>query len=121
MGTEEISCHRAGGHHERFRPVDQSGEYEIDGCDLIDDRTEDSFHRIHLVDVGQSKTTERSQHENADASAEIAAIDRHAELEQNCRPDGAMVRGDVRLGLIGEPGEATEDALGHEEDRGKEY
>ncbi len=28
VGTEEISRHRAGGHRERFRPVDQSGEYE---------------------------------------------------------------------------------------------
>src|SRR5262245_3901142 len=81
MGAEKISGDSPGGHHERFRPVDQSGEYEIRRRNLIDDRTEDRFHRIHLVDVVQSKATERSQHEDADAGAEITAIDRDAELE----------------------------------------
>src|SRR5207247_4825430 len=56
--AEEIPGQRAHGHHERFRPINQSREDEIDWRDLMDERAEDGLDAIHLMNVGESQIAE---------------------------------------------------------------
>src|SRR5947207_9179991 len=49
MRTQKITGQRAGGHYKRFRPVDQSGEDEIDRRHLVDERTEDGLEAVNFV------------------------------------------------------------------------
>src|SRR5438552_9092273 len=117
---EKISGHRSQRHYQRFRPVDQSGEDEINRRDLIDERTEDGLDGVHLVNVGETETTQRGKHQNANAGAEVAAVNRHEKLKQDGRPDRATVWRRVCHGRVGKVGEATERALGDKKDRRKE-
>ncbi len=50
------------------------------------------------MNIGQSQQTECREHENADAGAKIAAIERYAELKQASAHQPAG--GDLAVGLV---------------------
>src|SRR5437870_2573312 len=62
----------------------------------------------------EANKAERCQHENADARAEVAAIDRYRELKENGAPD--CLRGDVLFGSFGPAAETSKGSLRQEND-----
>ena len=68
-----------------------------------------SLERVHLVDVAQPDEPQRSQHQNANARAEVAAVYRHSELEQNRPPNRVALC--LRRDWAPQVGEPPEGAL----------
>jgi hypothetical protein len=100
--------------------MDEAGGNEPTGSDEVDDRTEDGFKRVHFVNLRQSYIAERSEHEDADAGAEIAAINGDEELENDCEPNGAFAA--ASLGPVAWFGcETLQQSLREEQESGEEY
>ena len=97
-------------------PLNQAGQNEPKRGDHIDQRAQDRFQSVHLVNVAQPDEPEAGQHQNADSGAEIAAVNGHRQLEQNWDPDREIMR---THGLaVGLP-ETAKDPLRQEENRRK--
>src|ERR1700722_13765438 len=62
-------------HCDSLRPQNGAGDNERDGGDPVDDCAENGFERVHLVDVGHAHGSEHGEVHDADAAAEIAAVD----------------------------------------------
>ena len=81
MGTQIVTRQRTQGHHAPFPPVNQSSEDEPSRRNKINQRAEDGLERVHLVNVAQPHDSERSQHEDSNTGAEVAAVNGDRELE----------------------------------------
>ena len=79
---------RADGHHERLRPQDGAADDECDSGDSVDDCAEDGFERVHFVDVGHAHGGEHGEVHDADAAAEVAAVDGDEEFEDGGADEG---------------------------------
>src|SRR5262245_12462200 len=77
--AQKITCDGSNRHESRCGPVDQPGEDEHDGRDQVYQRAENRFQRVHLMNVAQPHEPQRREHQNADARAEITAVNSHAE------------------------------------------
>ena len=84
--------------------------------DAVDRDRQQVLQPVHLMDVGVPHQTERRQHHDPDARAEIAAVDPDHQLKQH-RP-----RQPVRAGLMegGQVEAALQRLLHHEQARGEQ-
>src|SRR5437773_11301739 len=87
--------HPPGRHRERDRPVDDPSEREHDDGHAVDARPAPVLEPVHTMDVGESHEPQRSEHEDADAGAEVAAVHSDEELrheEARARSFGLRAR-----------------------------
>ena len=90
VGTEIAADDRTDGHHQGLRPEDCAADDEGDRGDAVDDGAEDGLERIHFVDVGHTHGGEHGEVHDADAAAEVAAVDGDEEFEMEA-PMRALV------------------------------
>src|SRR5258708_18492035 len=81
MRREIATDDGAKGHDRGLLPRDCSGGNKGERSHAIDDAAEHDFERVHGVHVRHANSREHGQRHDANAAAEIAAIDRHDKLE----------------------------------------
>src|SRR5438552_2936405 len=72
--------HPAGRHREGDRPVDDPSEREHDDGHAVDAGPAPVLEPVHAMDVGESREPQGSEHEDADAGAEVTAVHGDEEL-----------------------------------------
>src|SRR3984893_8728731 len=69
------SRNRANRHDDRPLPMDQTGNDECDNRRRVHQYREQNFQAVHQPNVAEPEKGERGKHKNANAAAEIAAVD----------------------------------------------
>src|SRR6185295_19233310 len=75
--------HGARDHDQRRRPVDRTAGDEVGRGHAVDAQVEEVLEAVHGVDVGEPEEAEHRESEDADAGAEVAAVDGDGELEED--------------------------------------
>ena len=115
-GSRVVAEEGAEGEDARFWPIDEATGDEPGGGDEIEEGAEDIFEGVHLVDGAEAKEAKGGEHEDADAGAEITAINGEGKLAG----DGENERGSFE-GLGWRWGaEFLEEALDEKEGGGEE-
>ncbi len=73
-----------------MRPNDGARRDERHSGNAVDDPAENDFELVHGVDVSHAQRGEHGQVHDADAAAEIAAIDGDEQLEEGGSRDGGV-------------------------------
>src|SRR5262249_44146828 len=81
-GAAVAAQDRAGGQDRGRRPVDRAAGDEGRRGDPVDAQRREVLDPVHPVDLVDSHQSQRRQHQDSDARAEVAAVDGDAELEE---------------------------------------
>jgi len=79
-GTHVVAEEGAEGEDARFWPIDEAAGDEPGGGDEIEEGAEDIFEGVHLVDGAEAKEAKGREHEDADAGAEVTAVNGEGKL-----------------------------------------
>jgi len=81
VGAGDAAEESAYRHDDSLGPDDGARDDEGDGRDAIDDPTEKDFQFVHGMNVRHAQRSEHGEIHDADAAAEIAAVDCNEEFE----------------------------------------
>ena len=115
-GTRVVAEEGAEGEDARFWPIHEATGDEPGGGDEIEEGAEDIFEGVHLVDGAEAKEAKGGEHEDADAGAEVTAVNGEGKLAG----DGEGERGSFEGLGWGWGAEFLEEALDEKEGGGEE-
>ena len=115
-GSRVVAEEGTEGEDAHFWPIDETAGDEPGGGDEIEEGAEDIFEGVHLVDGAEAKEAKGGEHEDADASAEVTAVNGEGKLAG----DGEGERGSFEGLGWGWGAEFLEEALDEKEGGGEE-
>src|SRR5205823_6120227 len=85
--TAAIVDDRGDRHHDHVVPDHRPSRDEVDRCDAIDAEAEDVVEAVHLMEIGEADQTQRGEHQDAYAGAEVAAVYADEKLKRECEDE----------------------------------